>query len=113
MTVPQPHQRRTQLPFVPLAAAALAWVVSDQLGSSLSQARCGLASPLTIGLIGLAGLLCCAAGAAVALRVWRVPSAHSGGRRFVALLGGLLSAVLAIAIIFQTVSSFIIPRCFA
>ena len=113
MSLVRPGWRDRLAPFVPLVAAALGWVISDQLGSMLSQARCGLASPLVVGLIGLAGLLSCATGAFVGWRVWRDRDTHGDGGRFIALLGGLLSSLLSIAIILQTVSSFIIPRCFA
>jgi hypothetical protein len=104
-------------PFAGWAGGLFGWFLSDQLGSSLVQDDCGRAEPLLMGLIGLGGALIVLAGAIVSLHVWQgsnaaVATARSAPRAFVAATGLLASGIFLLAILFQTMSSFVIPRCF-
>jgi nitric oxide reductase large subunit len=95
-----------------LALASFAWFASQQLGSDLSFSGCGANGPVQTGLIGLAALLLTGAGAWMSWLVWRRRDPNEEGRDFAASTGILVSALLAIAIVYQTVAAFIIPGCF-
>ena len=96
-----------------LALAALAWFGSQQLGSDLSFADCAANGPLETGLIGLVALAVTLAGGLMSHKVWKRREAGAEGRDFAALIGMLVSGLLAIAIVYQTLAAFIIPDCFA
>ena len=96
----------------------LAWFLTQQGGSDLVQLNCTSASSPTMLLIGLAGGVIALAGALVSLQVWRSLSGsldqpHAGARRFLAATGGLAAGIFLLAILFQTVSTLIIPQCHA
>jgi hypothetical protein len=95
-----------------LALAALAWFGSQQLGSDLSFANCAANGALETGLIGLAALAVTLAGGLMSHKVWKRREAEAEGRDFAALVGMLTAALLALAIVYQTLAAFIVPSCF-
>lgn len=105
------------LPWSGWIGGILGWVLSNQTGSSLVQLDCTRAQPLPMLLIGLAGAALAIAGALISIRVWRMPGTtdqpYAGARRFIAGTGMLAAAIFLLAILFQTVSSLILPPCHA
>jgi hypothetical protein len=91
------------------------WFVSQQLGSNLAQLDCDAANLVPMLLLGVLGLVLAAAGGFTSWSVWRrrteQPEARS--RSFIAATGALAALVFALAIVFQTGSSFVIPQCHA
>lgn len=104
------HAGAKLAPFAGVIGGLVGWAVSDQLGSSLVIDDCRRGTPLVMVAIGLGGLAVAAFGGLVAHRIWR-RGAASEGRRFVALIGMGVAAALALAILYQTVGTLIIPRC--
>ena len=100
------------LPWSGLIGAFAGWALAHQIGSNLSVEHCEAVSPLVALLIGLAGLAIAVAGGLLSRRHYRRGQAAGGGRHFVSLLGMLASALFSVAIVWQTLSSFIIPRCY-
>lgn len=92
------------------------WVATHQVGSDFAQADCAAAAPAVMLLIGIVGGALAAGGLLVSLGVWRseanLDQPYVGARKFVAFTGGLAACVFALAILFQTIASFIIPRCY-
>ena len=105
------EQRRILMSWAALALASLAWFGSQQIGSDISFARCHSNGPIVTGLIGLAALALTALGGALS---WRILSARGEpeARTFPALVGLMAAALLALAIVWQTVAAFLIPDCF-
>lgn len=106
------------MPWAGWIGGFLGWVLSDQGGTSLAQWDCTRAMPSVMLLIGTGGALLALLGGALSLRVWRrlagAPDRpHAGARRFVAATGTLAAGIFLLAILFQTVSSLIIPQCHA
>jgi hypothetical protein len=96
----------------------LGWMLTQQAGSDWVQWDCRAAAPGGLLAIGLGGGLLAMAGALVSFQIWRrlagqLDQPHAGTRRFVAMTGGLAAGIFTLAILFQTVSGFIIPRCHA
>lgn len=95
----------------------LGWVLSDQLGSYLVQLDCTKADVVPMTLIGVTGAAFALMGGLVSLRRWRMPGQtdqpYAGVRRFIAGTGVLAAGIFALAILFQTASSYIIPQCHA
>jgi hypothetical protein len=108
------RQREHVFAWAALAAGAAAWFGSQQVGSDLSFAHCGASGgpfviPLCLVALALAG-----SGGLLSWRVWkRGEPDPEQGRPFVALVGTLAAALLAIAICYQLLAGLIIPRCFA
>jgi hypothetical protein len=96
-----------------LALGAFAWFGSQQLGSDMSFSQCAANGALETGLIGLVALLIVLAGGLLSHRIWKRRDAEAEGRDFAALTGMLVSLLLALAIVYQTVAAFIVPSCFA
>lgn len=92
------------------------WFTAQQLGGSLVQLDCGDALPIAMagGALGAAIVLI---GAFLAWPIWRTSAdleqPYAGARRFIAGTGELAAALFLLAIIFQTMSSLIIPQCHA
>ena len=113
--------RRAGLQLVPWAGwigGGLGWALSDQIGSDLVQLNCAAADPLLMAAIGMAGALLAIGGGLLSFRHWRASGAdtsrdHAGSRRFLALVSSMAAGIFLLAIVFQTMSSFIIPRCHA
>ena len=94
------------------------WMASDQIGSDLAQQNCARADPPVMLVIGLLGAAIALSGAAISWNAWRrrpdeeiVPARAT--RRFIAITGVLAAGIFTLAILFQTISSFIIPQCHA
>jgi hypothetical protein len=91
------------------------WFLTHQVGSDVALGNCSAAAPLTMAAIGLAGAALVALGGISSYGMWRRTSAdHS--RKTAAFLGATgmgAAALFFLAIIFQTGSALIIPRCFA
>jgi hypothetical protein len=105
-------------PWAGWAGGLLGWVLSDQAGSDLAQWNCANAAPPLMLAIGIGGALLVLAGGLVSFRLWRVNTGaldepNSGTRRFIAATGALAAGIFLLAIVFQTISSLIIPQCHA
>lgn len=108
---------RRLLPWAGWIGGIAGWMFSDQTGSDLAQLDCTRADPLTMALIGLVGAALAIGGGLLSLGVWRTPGRtdqpYAGARRFIAGTGILAAGIFLLAILFQTMSSLIIPRCHA
>jgi hypothetical protein len=105
------------LPWAGWIGGIAGWVLSDQLGSYLVQFDCTRARIAVMLLIGVGGAASALVGGVGSLHIWRTPGPldqpYAGTRRFIAGTGILAAAIFLLAIIFQTVSSLIIPPCHA
>ena len=104
--------RHHLLPWAGLLAGFFGWSLTDQFGSNFSFDMCQHANPLLMSLVGLAGLLVALGGGFLSYRVWR-NGAEAETRRFLSLVAALAALLFSVSIVFQTLSSFIIPRCLA
>lgn len=109
---PLDDRKRIALSWTALAAGIVAWFGTQQFGSNHAFAGCPSFSPLESLLLGLLALALIAGGGVLSLRIWRSGTVEEP-RPFIALIGMLTSALLAVAIILQTAAGMIIPRCFA
>jgi hypothetical protein len=96
----------------------LGWMFTHQTGSDLTQTDCTKADLPVMLAIAFIGAALVILGALVSLRVWRglagdLEQPYAGARRFIAATGGLAAGIFLLAIVFQTLSSFIIPQCHA
>ena len=94
------------------------WMMTHQTGSDLAQTDCTKAHLPLMLAIGVAGASLALVGGLVSLRLWRrlagnMEQPYAGARRFIAATGGLAAGIFLLAIVFQTLASFIIPRCHA
>ncbi|UIJ44839.1 hypothetical protein LZK98_17560 [Sphingomonas cannabina] len=105
------------LPWAGWMGGIAGWAISDQLGSYLVQLDCTRAHIAMMLLIGVGGAALALIGGLASLRVWRMPGPldqpYAGARRFIAGTGLLAAAIFLLAILFQTISSVIIPPCHA
>lgn len=99
-------------PWLGLLAAGLGWGLSHQIGSNSVFDDCRTAGNGFVLIVCVAGLLIVAAGAWFSLDIWRQRE-ESEGRRFIGLVGALLAALAAFAVLLQAVSAIILPRCMA
>jgi hypothetical protein len=99
------------LPWLGMAAAAVGWGVSHQLGSNAVFDDCRTGNPGFVLLVCLGGLAVAAVGGYFSFDVWRRD--ESEGRRFVGLVGALLAALAAFAILLQAVASLLLSPCAA
>ncbi|HEU0100352.1 MAG TPA: hypothetical protein VFQ67_16455 [Allosphingosinicella sp.] len=105
--------RERLLPWSGFVAVLVGWALTHQIGSNSAFDKCAAADPLPMALLGLVGLLVLLAGGLLSHRVWKRGDSETQARRFLGLVGTGLCALFATALIFQTISSFIIPQCFA
>jgi len=103
--------RERLLPWSGFVLLAVAWAVSQQWGSARVNDACLTAWNWQTFLLGLIGLAIVLAGAALSRR-FRAASAAPAAR-FVAAVSLAADVVFALAILFHTVSTLIIPRCFS
>jgi Na+/proline symporter len=93
----------------------LGWVASDQVGTSFAQADCTKADLPVMIAIGATGAAIVIVGGLISLSAWRnagdLDRPGAGTRHFLAGTGLLAACIFLLAIIFQTMSSFIIPQC--
>jgi hypothetical protein len=101
------------LPWSGFLAVLLGWALTHQIGSNSNFDRCAETDPLPMALLGLAGLAILLIGGLLSYRMWRRGEAETQARRFLGAVGAGMCALFAAALIFQTISSFIIPQCFA
>lgn len=99
------------LPWAGLIGGGFGWALTHQIGANLVQDRCQAGGPLTLALLGLLGLAVAAAGAFFSWSLWRKQDAAQATRTFLAALGLLAAALFSVAILFQTIAGFVIPRC--
>ena len=99
------------LPWLGMAAAALGWGVSHQVASESVFDDCRTAGSGFVLLVCLAGLAVAALGGYFSFDVWRRD--ESEGRRFIGLVGALLAALAAFAILLQGAAGLILPPCAA
>jgi hypothetical protein len=104
--------RHLLLPWAGLIGAFAGWSLTHQIGSNFVFDRCGATPRLAIALLGLAGLALIVAGGLVSLRHYRRAEDDSATRRFISLVAAGAAGIFAMALLWQTLSSFIIPRCF-
>ena len=104
--------RRQFAPWSGIAAGAVGWAFAHQLGSNVVFDDCRAGSPAFLILVGLAARAVALAGGFVSLAIWR-SEAESGGRRFVGLVGAMLAALAAFAIVLQAAAVLILPPCWA
>jgi drug/metabolite transporter (DMT)-like permease len=109
---PRERVKELMLPWAGQIGAGVGWALTHQLGSNLAFDRCQVMSPLTAVLILLLGVGLAGGGAFLAHIVWRRDEAESEPRRFLALVGMGMAALFSAALLWQTLSSFIIPRCY-
>ena len=93
------------------------WFVSQQLGANFVQLDCDAANLAPMLLVGLLGAAFAVGGGIVSLTVrWRHPEKtgpQGRSRSFVARTAALAALVFTLAILFQTISSLVIPQCHA
>ena len=105
-------QKEIGFAWAALFAGATAWFVSQQAGSDLTFSACHKSGPVPVLIIGLLALALAGVGALFSHRVWDRSIVETEGKSFTALVGMLVAALLAIAIVYQTAAAFIIPSCF-
>lgn len=101
------------LPWAGWIGALLGWGAAQQVGSNTVFDHCAKADPGWIAVLGLAGFAVLAVGAGLSLRLRRRGGLETPTRRFLGSVGTLLSGVVAMALIWQTLAAFIIPQCYS
>jgi hypothetical protein len=104
-------------PWMGWIGGAAGWFATQQLGGELARGACSETGPLVHALIALAGLALAGLGAFLSYPAWRrrstsLDEAAPQPRAFIAVCGMGAAFVFALAIVFQTLSVFIIPRCY-
>ena len=90
------------------------WAISNQLSVYLVDLDCARASPPIMVAISAAGALLAITGALLSLAVWRRRTrADVEGSAFVALTASMAGGIFLLAILFQTLSTLIVPPCHA
>jgi hypothetical protein len=99
-------------PWLGLLGAAFGWGLTHQVGSDSAFDDCRTASASFIVVLCLIGLLITGVGGLFSWDIWRRRE-ETEGRRFLGMLGALLAALAAFAILLQAISALILPRCVA
>ena len=99
------------LPWSGLVLGSIGWAVSSQWGSWRTNDACLSASPVATFLLGTIGLVVVLVGAWLS-SISRNES-QTQTTRFIANMSLAADVVFALAIVFHTVSTLIIPRCFS
>jgi hypothetical protein len=102
---------RRLAPWAGWIGGAAGWFGSQQLGSNFAQLDCAQADATALLLLGLLGAALAGGGGLISWQAWLNRSEET--RRFVAATATLAGAVFLLAIVFQTLSSFVIPQCHA
>jgi len=100
------------LPWSGLIGAGTGWALAHQVGSNFDAQHCEAFSPLVALLVGLVGLAIALGGGLLSWRHYKRGEAGGGARHFVSLIGVLTAGLFSVALVWQTLSSFIIPRCY-
>ena len=108
MSARQPLERSA--PWLGLLTAAVGWGASHQVGSDSLFDDCVHRGPVFVVLVGIVGLSIVIVGGLFAWSEWR-DTATTRGRRFLGLLGALLSLLVGFGIVLQSIASLIIPSC--
>jgi len=103
--------RERLLPWSGFVLGAVAWAVSQQWGSARTNAACLQAWAWQTFLIGLVALVTVIVGGGLSWRARRETEAPP--LRFIAGVSLASAVVFALAILFHTLSTLIIPRCFS
>lgn len=101
-------------PWAALIAGIAAEVAHHQVLSDMLRFDCRLGGALAGGLGALAALALIAVGIAVSLasvRGLHTDDAHGRNRRFIARLSIWTAALLAVAVLWQTLATVIVPDC--
>ena len=104
------HSLERSAPWLGLLTAAVGWGASHQVGSDSLFDDCVHRGPLFVAVVGVIGLSIVIIGGIFAWMEWR-DTAATRGRRFLGLIGALLSLLAGFAVILQTIASLIIPPC--
>jgi hypothetical protein len=107
------HLKEHLLPWSGFIAVLLGWALTHQIGSNSNFDKCPATDPLPMALLGLSGLAVLLIGGLLSHKVWKRGEGETQARRFLGLVGAGMCALFAVALVFQTISSFIIPQCFA
>jgi hypothetical protein len=99
------------LPWSGLVLGTIGWAGSGQWDAMHVSDACLFAGKAETAGLGLAGLLLTLLGAWLSWRAAR--GARSPVANFVAWLSLLADALFALAILFHTAASLVIPRCFS
>ena len=99
-------------PWAGFLGAGTGWALAHQIGSNLDVQHCELMSPLVAVLIGFAGLSCAVGGGLYSYGVYRRGEAATGARHFLSTVSMLTATLFSVALVWQTISSLIIPRCY-
>jgi len=111
--VKKTHQVKEHLlPWSGFIAALLGWGLTHQIGSNTSFDRCQWTAMVPMLILGLLGLAVLAVGALLSHKVWKRGEAETQPRRFLGLIGTGMCGMFAVALVFQTISSLIIPQCY-
>jgi len=99
-------------PWAGLVGAFAGWSLTHQIGSNSAFDKCHATAALPMLLLGLLGLGVIAGGGYASFSLSRREH-ESGTRRFIALVCTMMACVFGMALLWQTISSLIIPRCYA
>ena len=99
------------VPWLGMAGAAVGWGLSHQTGSTVVFDDCRAGDPAFVLLVCLGGLALAALGGYFSFAAWRRDGSEA--RRFIGLVGALLAALAAFAILLQAASGLILPPCAA
>lgn len=104
-------RRERLLPWSGFVLGAAAWAVSQQWGSDRVNDACLMAHNWSTFLIGFVALGVVLIGAGLSWRARQESTAPAA--RFVAALSLAADVTFGLAILFHTISTLIIPRCFS
>lgn len=100
------------LPWSGLIGAFAGWALTHQVGSNTNFDRCHSTPLLPMALLGLAGIAVIVTGGWFSWTLYRRGPGESGPRRFISGVAMGAAAIFTMALVWQTLSSFIIPPCF-
>ena len=96
-------------PWAGLVIGILATGFVHQFGSDGLFNNCRVISPLTLLLVGLAGLILCGLSGYAS---WHSARSETGARRVVGVVSVGSSALFALAILLPLVAALVLPLCF-
>ncbi|HEY0972440.1 MAG TPA: hypothetical protein VGE02_15835 [Gemmatimonadales bacterium] len=113
------RRRRQAIEWVPIFAGPLALAVNLQVSYMLVPAACSGGTRVLIAMVHLAMLLMVVASGDLAWRLWNDAgrgwpgdeTGHVERRRFLAVLGLLVSALFTIVVVWQAVPTVVLSPC--